>query len=89
MPWSELHHTLVAAVQALSPSLDSGLVVTEASLDLPLEIGAGERDGHPVIVGGAPHSRWDAGFLPAVHFAHLSVELVDDPFPTVARRDGD
>jgi hypothetical protein len=81
MPLPELHHTLTAAVEALSPPAGSGLVVTEAELDLPLELVAGERGGRPVIAGTAPHSRWVAGFLPAVHLAHLRVALVDDPIP--------
>jgi len=72
----ELHHTLTAAVRACSPPPGSGLVVTDVELDLPLEIVAREHHGRPVITGSAPHSRWISGVLPAVHLAHLRVELL-------------
>jgi hypothetical protein len=84
----ELHHTLVAAVEALSPPTGSGLVVTGASLDLPLELVAAERDGRPIVAGSAPHTRWTSGFLPPVHLAHLEIALIDDPPTTARRRDG-
>ena len=69
----QLHHTLTAAVEALSPQARSGLVVTEAELDLPLEIVAAEQGGRLLIAGTAPHSRWSSGFLPEVHVAHLHI----------------
>ena len=75
----QLHHTLTAAVEAVSPQAQSGIVVTEAELDLPLEIVVAEQAGRLLIAGTAPHSRWDSGFLPEVHLAHLSIELVDPP----------
>jgi hypothetical protein len=84
----ELHRTLTAAVQAVSPLVGTGLVVTDVELDLPLEIVAASRDGHAVIAGSAPHSRWTAGVLPPVHLAHLRIQLVDAPSPTSARRYG-
>jgi hypothetical protein len=84
----ELHHTLTAAVQAVSAPVGTGLVVTHVELDLPLEIVAASRDGHAVIAGSAPHSRWTAGVLPPVHLARLRIQLVDSPPPTSARRHG-
>jgi hypothetical protein len=69
----QLHHTLTAAVEAISPQGQSGLVVTEAELDLPLEIVAAEQNGRLLIAGTAPHSRWQSGFLPVVHVAHLHI----------------
>jgi hypothetical protein len=87
MPRPELHRTLVEAVRAVSPQPGSGIEVTEVALDLPLEIVAGTRDGRPVIGGTAPHSRWVAGFLPAVHLARMHIVRVDPPAP--ARRGGD
>jgi hypothetical protein len=84
----ELHHTLAAAVEAVSPPTGTGLLVTDVELDLPLEIVAASRDGRAVIAGSAPHSRWTAGVLPPVHLAHLRIQLVDPPSPTSARRHG-
>jgi hypothetical protein len=83
----ELHHTLTAAVEAVSPQSQSGIVVTEVDLDLPLEIVAAEQRGRLLIAGTAPHSRWTSGFLPEVHVAHLHVVLEETP-PTAVRRDG-
>ena len=84
----ELHHTLVAAVEAVSPPAPTGLIVTDVDLDLPLEIVAATRGGRPVIAGSAPHSRWRTGVLPPVHVAHLRIELVESLSPTGARRHG-
>jgi hypothetical protein len=75
----QLHHTLTAAVEAVSPQAQSEIVVTEVELDLPLEIVAAEQRGQLLIAGTAPHSRWESGFLPEVHLAHLFIELVDPP----------
>ena len=77
MPLPELHHTLVAAVEAVSPTAGTGLVVTEVDIDLPLEIVVGERHGKAVAAGTAPHSRWKAGVLPAVHIGRLHIEAID------------
>jgi hypothetical protein len=73
----ELHRTLVAAVEAVSPPAGGGLVVTEVELMLPLELVAGSRGGRPVIAGGVPHTRWRSGVLPEVHTARLQIALVD------------
>ena len=75
----QLHQTLTAAVEAVSPQACAGIVVTEVDLDLPLEIVAAERGGRLLIAGTAPHSRWQSGFLPDVHRAHLHIQLVDPP----------
>jgi hypothetical protein len=77
MPRPELHRTLVAAVEAVSPPAGSGLVVTAADIDLPLEIVVGERDGRPVVAGTAPHTRWESGFLPQVHLGRLRIEATE------------
>jgi hypothetical protein len=69
----QLHQTLTAAVEAVSPQAQTGIVVTEVELDLPLEIVAGEQGGRPLIAGSVPHSRWRSGFLPEVHVAHLHI----------------
>lgn len=80
MPRPELHHTLVAAVEAVSPPPGTGLVVTEVDIDLPLEIVVGTRaDGRPIVGGTAPHSRWVTGVLPAVQVGRLHIEAIDGP----------
>lgn len=84
----QLHHTLTAAVEAVSPQAESGIVVTEVDLDLPLEIVAAEQNGRLLVAGTAPHSRWTSGFLPEVHLAHLRVVLDETPPPTAVRRHG-
>jgi hypothetical protein len=84
----ELHHTLVEAIEALSPPTGSGLIVTGAQLDLPLELVAVDRGGRPVMAGSAPHSRFKSGVLPPVHLAHLAIELLDDVPTPPRRRDG-
>jgi hypothetical protein len=88
MPRPELHRTLVAAVEAVSPPPGSGLEVTRVDLDMPLEIVVGVRDGRPVVGGTAPHSRWTSGVLPDTHLTHLRIEALETPPPNRERRDG-
>ena len=72
-----LSETLVALVESLEPPEGSGLVVTEATLDVPLEGWVVEnRDDVPVFIASLPHTRWTSGFLPPVHLAHI--ELSED-----------
>ena len=52
----------------------SGLVVTELDVDMPLEITAAVRGRELVFLAQAPHSRWQAGFLPPVQ--RLAAKLV-------------
>jgi hypothetical protein len=87
----ELHRTLVAAVEAVSPPDGSGLVVTEVELTLPLELVAGSRSGRPVIAGTVPHTRWRSGVLPEVHTAHVHIALIDTGHrsPDATRRRGE
>ena len=77
----ELAEMLVALVESVQAPLQTGLVVTEAELDVPLEVTGGVRKGELVIFGTVPHSRWKAGVLPPVHLGRLRVELMDDPTP--------
>jgi hypothetical protein len=75
----ELAETLQAFLESLLPPLESGLVITDAELDVPLEVFTGERHGEPVFYGSVPHSRWVSGVLPPTHLSHLRVELVAAP----------
>ena len=87
MFWSELADTLVALVEAVEPPAGSGLVVTEAEIDVPLEVQSGVRGGELIFYGAPPHTRWQSGVLPPVHMGRLRVELVEEESagPTGAR----
>ena len=65
--------TLVGLVASLDPPEGSGLAVTSATLDVPLEGSVVEVHGGPVFVASLPHTRWRSGFLPPVHMAHVEV----------------
>jgi hypothetical protein len=72
----ELSATLAAVIEGLEPPPGSGLIVTQAELDLPLEVYGARRGNELVFLGDVPHSRWKSGVLPPVHMSHLTVELV-------------
>ena len=76
--WRELGDTLAALVAAVTPPVETGLIVTYAELDVPLEFIGGVEQGRLVFYGNVPHSRWKAGFLPPVHVSHLVVTLLDE-----------
>jgi hypothetical protein len=77
MPNIELAEMLLALIESVQAPPDSGLLVTEAELDVPLEVTGGESKGELIIFGTVPHSRWKAGVLPTVHMGRLRVELQD------------
>lgn len=72
----DLSETLVAVVSALQAPADTGIVITGAEVDLPLELRLVRRGSQPAVVGGPPHTRWISGVLPPVHLSHLVVELI-------------
>ncbi len=76
MAWQELAHTLVQMVEAVKAPPASGLVVSEAEIEMPLEVGCGLHRGRLVFLARPPHSRWQAGFLPWTHRSRLKVALV-------------
>jgi hypothetical protein len=65
--------TLAGLVASLDPPEGSGLTVTSATLDVPLEGSVVEMHGESVFVASLPHTRWRSGFLPPVHMAHVEV----------------
>ena len=71
-----LAETLVALVDSLDPPEGSGLVISSATLDVPLEGWVVEGRDAPVFLASVPHTRWLSGFLPHVQLAH--VELAED-----------
>jgi hypothetical protein len=68
-----LADTLVALVESLRPPEGSGLTLTAARLDVPLEGWMVSMGGAPLFVATVPHSRWRSGFLPPVQVARLDV----------------
>jgi hypothetical protein len=81
-----LSETLLQVVNALHPPPDSGLLITEAEIELPLELWAVVQERHLVIAGSAPHTRFRSGVLPPVHLSRLRVELLDtDEMPGSGR----
>jgi hypothetical protein len=79
MAWNELADTLLQLVESVAPPTGSGLVVTEAELEMPLEVGSAMHQGRLVFLATAPHSRWKAGFLPPVHRTRIRVALAEFP----------
>ena len=49
-------------------------MVTSVDVDMPVEITAAMRGSDLVFLAQAPHSRWQAGFLPPVQ--RLGAKLV-------------
>ncbi len=75
--WHELGDTLLALIASLDAGGGSGLTVTAADVDIPLEVSAGLRGRELVFLASPPFTRWKSGVLPAVHMAHFSIEAVD------------
>ncbi|MEZ5426055.1 MAG: hypothetical protein R2747_07315 [Pyrinomonadaceae bacterium] len=74
----ELAQTLIELIEGLQPPPDSGLVVTEAEIELPLESAGAIHGEELIFLADVPHSRWKAGFLPPVAMGKLRVLLDED-----------
>jgi len=72
---TELAATLLQLFEGLAAPPQSGLVVTSLDLDMPLEVTAAMRGKDLVFLAQAPHSRWEAGFLPPVQRLSLKLAL--------------
>jgi len=70
---SSLSETLLQLFGGLPTA--PGLVVTSIDVDMPLEVSASVVDGELVFQAQAPHSRWQAGFLPPVQRTRLKLTL--------------
>jgi len=73
MRWNSLADTLVQLVQSIVPPEGTGLVVTEAELDVPLEVNVGAGSQGLVVLAQPPHSRWKSGFLLPTHMSRISI----------------
>ena len=74
----ELADTLIELIESVSPPPESGLIVTEAEIDVPLEANSAVRKDELIFLGDVPHSRWKAGFLPPVTMSHIRVVLEEE-----------
>lgn len=72
---TELSVTLLQLLGGLAAAPGSGLVVTSVDVDMPLEVSAAVRGRELVFLAQAPHSRWEAGFLPPVQRLSLKLAL--------------
>lgn len=70
-----LSDTLLQLFDAVRTPPDVGLYVTEMDVHLPLEISTVVHDGELVFHAQAPHSRWQAGFLPPVQRTRMKLVL--------------
>jgi hypothetical protein len=69
--------TLVALVESLVPPKGSGLTVSAAKLDVPLEGWVVQGREKPIFLASVPHTRWTSGVLPPVQVAHVHVVEVE------------
>lgn len=74
----ELAQTLIELIESVSPPTGSGLIVTEAEIDVPLESSSVVQKNELVFLGDVPHSRWKSGFLPPVTISHIRVVLEEE-----------
>ena len=55
----------------------AGITITEIDIEMPLEISSAVVGGRLTILGNPPHSRWESGFLPAVHKSRFHFWLLE------------
>lgn len=73
--YTELADTLIALVDALTPPPESGVYITEAELDIPLEVSGAEHRGKLIFLASPPHTVWKSGVLPRIHKSTLRIEV--------------
>jgi hypothetical protein len=71
----ELADTLIALVDGIEPPAGTGLFVTEALLEIPLEVAGAVENEKLIFYAAPPHTRWISGILPVVHRTVLHIEL--------------
>jgi hypothetical protein len=70
-----LADTLIALLSHVEAPADMSLYVTELAVEMPLEVRAAVIGGRLELLAQAPHSRWQAGFLPPVQRMSARVVL--------------
>jgi len=76
--WTPLADTLLQLVDSMMAPPDTGMTVTEAFLEIPLEVQGAVQNGKLVFFGTPPHSRWKTGVLPEVHMSRMRIELLGE-----------
>jgi hypothetical protein len=71
----ELADTLIALVTALEPPAGTGMFITEASLEVPLEVSGAVEHGTLLFYASPPHTRWVSGVLPVIHRTTMQIVL--------------
>lgn len=79
MAQRELSETLSELIAAFATDERQGLTVIEAIVEAPLRIGVAERDGRPVVVGGAAETVMRTGFEPTVHRTRMTAAPIPTP----------
>ncbi len=73
----ELADTLLAIAESVLPQPGIPIVVSDAVIDLPLEVSSATENGRLLFLARPPHTRWKAGFLSETHLSHLRVGLLE------------
>lgn len=76
----ELGDMLMALTGSLAPTLESNLYITEAELELPLEVMTGIRHGQLVFFASPPMTQWKTGVMPVIHMAKIVLILNEDVY---------
>jgi len=76
--WTPLSDTLLQLVHSMMAPPGTGITVTEALLEIPLEVQGALKNGDLVFYGTPPHSRWKSGVLPEVHMSRIRIELIGE-----------
>ena len=76
--WTPLADTLLQLVESMMAPPGTGMTVTEAYLEIPLEVQSAMQNGKIVFYGIPPHSRWKSGVLPEVHMSKMRIELTGE-----------
>lgn len=74
----ELYATLLELIESVQSDAQSGLIVTDIELDMPMEAGSIVQNGRLIFYGDAPHTRWQTGVLPTIHKCQIRVSLVSN-----------
>lgn len=74
----ELGDMLTALTSSITPALETNLYVTEAELEIPLEVMTGIRHGQLVFFATPPMTQWKTGVMPTVHMARLTLTIYDE-----------
>jgi hypothetical protein len=71
--------SIASAASVHDPSSGEGIVIEEATIELPLEGYLVVEGGRPVLRTGLPQTSMQTGFVAPVHRGRLHVALVELP----------